>query len=158
MMYPLMVLAFATLVLIGMLLFLVPIFVGIFAQLGGDLPMLTQIVVRRLEHRARQLVHPLPGSSARHLRLHALQEDARRAGAVWDRHARCRAPVGSARSILKIGMARFSRTLSTLVGAGVDIIRALEITGTTSGNSMIEDAVDIVRESASTRASRSPFR
>ena len=45
MMYPLMVLAFATLVLIGMLLFLVPIFVGIFAQLGGDLPMLTQIVV-----------------------------------------------------------------------------------------------------------------
>ena len=46
MMYPLMVLAFASLVLIGMLLFLVPIFVGIFAQLGGDLPMLTKVVVK----------------------------------------------------------------------------------------------------------------
>jgi type IV pilus assembly protein PilC len=43
-------------------------------------------------------------------------------------------------------MARFSRTLSTLIGAGVDIIRALEITGSTSGNSLIEDAVATVRE------------
>jgi len=49
MMYPLMVLAFATLVLIGMLMFLVPIFVDIFKQLGGDLPMLTQIVVKMSE-------------------------------------------------------------------------------------------------------------
>src|SRR5215217_792098 len=46
MIYPTMVLIFATLVLIGMLLFLVPIFVGIFDDLGGDLPMLTQIVVK----------------------------------------------------------------------------------------------------------------
>ena len=46
MIYPTMVLAFATLVLIGMLLFLVPIFVKIFADLGGELPMLTQWVVK----------------------------------------------------------------------------------------------------------------
>src|SRR5215207_2155204 len=46
MIYPTMVLAFATLVLIGMLLFLVPIFVNIFADLGGELPMLTQWVVK----------------------------------------------------------------------------------------------------------------
>ncbi|HEX2505344.1 MAG TPA: type II secretion system F family protein, partial [Gaiellaceae bacterium] len=42
MMYPAMVMLFATLVLIGMLMFLVPVFVGIFEQLGGDLPTLTQ--------------------------------------------------------------------------------------------------------------------
>src|SRR5436305_4649567 len=46
MIYPTMVLIFATLVLIGMLMFLVPIFVKIFAQLGGELPTLTQYVVR----------------------------------------------------------------------------------------------------------------
>src|SRR6266513_4767320 len=46
MLYPTMVLIFATLVLIGMLMFLVPIFVKIFAQLGGQLPTLTQYVVR----------------------------------------------------------------------------------------------------------------
>src|SRR5256885_4399458 len=45
MLYPLMVLAFATLVLTGLLLFLVPVFVHIFGQLGGDLPKLTQYVV-----------------------------------------------------------------------------------------------------------------
>src|SRR5919204_2243616 len=45
MIYPTMVLIFATLVLIGMLLFLVPIFVDIFKSLGGDLPTLTQYVV-----------------------------------------------------------------------------------------------------------------
>ena len=64
---------------------------------------------------------------------------------MWDKF-RLRAPVGIGTVVLKVGMARFSRTLSTLIGAGVDIIRALEITGTTSGNTMIEDAVDIVRE------------
>src|SRR5919205_990928 len=49
MMYPTMVLIFATLVLIGMLMFLVPVFVGIFAQLGGQLPTLTQWVVNASE-------------------------------------------------------------------------------------------------------------
>jgi type IV pilus assembly protein PilC len=42
-------------------------------------------------------------------------------------------------------MARFSRTLATLVGAGVDIVRALEITGATAGNVVIEDALTVVR-------------
>src|SRR5207302_5351642 len=45
MLYPTMVLMFATLVLIGMLMFLVPVFVKIFKQLGGQLPTLTQYVV-----------------------------------------------------------------------------------------------------------------
>jgi len=45
MVYPIVVFCFATLVLIGMLMFLVPIFVKIFSQLGGELPMLTQWVV-----------------------------------------------------------------------------------------------------------------
>src|SRR5579871_2268149 len=45
MIYPALVLTFAVVVLSAMLLFLVPIFVGIFAQLNGQLPMLTQIVV-----------------------------------------------------------------------------------------------------------------
>jgi type IV pilus assembly protein PilC len=47
--------------------------------------------------------------------------------------------------VLKVAMARFSRTLSTLVGAGVDIVKALEITGNTSGNWVIEQALVEVR-------------
>jgi type IV pilus assembly protein PilC len=48
--------------------------------------------------------------------------------------------------VLKVAMARFSRTLSTLIAAGVDIIRALEITGQVAGNAVVEDALVTVRE------------
>jgi type IV pilus assembly protein PilC len=144
MMYPLMVLAFATVVMIGMLLFLVPIFVGIFAQLGGDLPTLTQWVLKAsniVRYQWYILFPGIFGAIFGFMRFKKTQKGRR----WWDR-TRMKAPAGIGKTILKIGMARFSRTLSTLVGSGVDIIRALEITGTTSGNSIIEDAVDVVRE------------
>ena len=51
--------------------------------------------------------------------------------------------------VLKVTMARFSRTLSTLVAAGVDIIQALEITGQTAGNWVIEEALGDVRAKVS---------
>ena len=144
MIYPTMVLIFATLVLIGMLLFLVPIFVGIFAQLGGDLPTLTQWVLKAsniVRYQWYILFPGIFGAIFGFLRFKKTEKGRR----WWDR-TRMKAPAGIGKTILKIGMARFSRTLSTLVGSGVDIIRALEITGTTSGNSIIEDAVDVVRE------------
>src|SRR6476646_8105767 len=65
MIYPAVVLTFATLVMTGMLMFLVPIFVKIFAQLGGELPTLTQYVL----HASNALRHslfpgiPIPGVS-----------------------------------------------------------------------------------------------
>jgi type IV pilus assembly protein PilC len=43
-------------------------------------------------------------------------------------------------------MARFSRTLATLVSAGVDIVKALEITGSTAGNTVLEEALVTVRQ------------
>jgi type IV pilus assembly protein PilC len=144
MMYPLMVMAFATLVLIGMLMFLVPVFVGIFDQLGGDLPMLTQMVVKASNALKSYwfIIFPSWGLMIwGFLRLKKTEKGRR----VWDRF-RMKAPVGIGAVILKVGMARFARTLSTLVGSGVDIIRALEITGSTSGNSLIEDATADVRE------------
>jgi type IV pilus assembly protein PilC len=144
MMYPLMVMGFATLVLVGMLMFLVPIFVDIFSQLGGDLPTLTKIVVKgsNVLRNFYYIVFPFWGLLIFGFFRYKKTEPGRR---QWDR-LRMRAPMGIGKIILKVGMARFSRTLSTLVGAGVDIIRALEITGTTSGNSLIEDATAHVRE------------
>jgi type IV pilus assembly protein PilC len=139
-----MVLSFATLVLVGMLMFLVPIFVDIFSQLGGDLPTLTQIVVKgsNVLRDYYFIVFPVWGLLIFGFFRYKKTEPGRR---QWD-SLRMRAPMGIGKIILKIGMARFSRTLSTLVAAGVDIIRALEITGTTSGNSLIEDATANVRE------------
>jgi type IV pilus assembly protein PilC len=144
MMYPAMVMSFATLVLIGMLAFLVPIFVDIFKQLGGDLPLLTQIVVSASEliRSKFYVIFPAIGLGVFALLRYKKTDRGRR---HWDRF-RLALPVGIGAVVLKVGMARFSRTLSTLIGAGVDIIRALEITGSTSGNSLIEDAVANVRE------------
>jgi type IV pilus assembly protein PilC len=144
MMYPLMVMSFATLVLVGMLMFLVPIFVDIFSQLGGDLPTLTQIVVKgsNVLRNYYFIVFPFWGLLIFGFFRYKKTEPGRR---QWD-SLRMKAPMGIGKIVLKIGMARFSRTLSTLVAAGVDIIRALEITGTTSGNSLIEDATANVRE------------
>jgi type IV pilus assembly protein PilC len=144
MMYPLMVMSFATLVLIGMLMFLVPIFVDIFAQLGGDLPMLTQIVVNLSDILRGYyfIVFPVMGAMIYGFFRLKKTERGRR---VWDAF-RMRIPFGVGAIVVKVGMARFSRTLSTLVAAGVDIIRSLEITGSTAGNSLIEDATAVVRE------------
>src|SRR4029079_16645969 len=144
MMYPLMVLAFATLVLCGMLMFLVPIFVDIFKQLGVDLPKLTQVVVAmsNLLKSYWYIIFPGVGFGIwAMLRFKKTEKGTR----IWDR-IRVKAPVGIGKVVLKVGMARFSRTLSTLIGSGVDIIRALEITGATSGNTLIEDALMVVRE------------
>jgi type IV pilus assembly protein PilC len=144
MMYPIMVMSFATLVLIGMLMFLVPVFVGMFEQLGGELPVLTKIVVGASDFLRDYfyVVIPAFGLLIFGFFRGKKTEEGRR---IWDR-ARVKAPAGIGKVVVKVGMARFSRTLSTLVAAGVDIIRSLEITGATAGNSLIEDATRHVKE------------
>jgi type IV pilus assembly protein PilC len=144
MMYPTLVMSFAFLVLTGMLLFLVPVFVKLFADLGGELPMLTKLVLTasNIMRGYYYIVFPLLIVAFILFRRYKKTESGRR---NWDRF-RIRVPGGIGKVVLKVGLARFSRTLSSLVGAGVDIIQALEITGSTSGNSLIEDAVKDVRD------------
>jgi type IV pilus assembly protein PilC len=143
MIYPTMVLIFATLVLIGMLLFLVPIFVDIFKTLGGDLPTLTQYVVAMSDFLKANWMFLFPGLglAAFGFRKAKRTEWGRR---IWDRF-KLRVPMKIGGVVLKVTIARFSRTLSTLVAAGVDIIQALEITGQTAGNWVVENALSDVR-------------
>jgi type IV pilus assembly protein PilC len=139
MLYPTMVLVFATLVLTGLLMFLVPVFVKIFGQLGGQLPTLTQYVVAVsdvLRHKY-YIIFPLLGITFFSLRKYKKTEAGRR---KWDR-IKLKIPMRIGQVVLKVTMARFSRTLSTLVSAGVDILRALEITGQTAGNWVVEEAL-----------------
>src|SRR6187549_34504 len=144
MIYPTMVLIFATLVLVGMLLFLVPVFVNIFAQLGGDLPMLTQMVLHASNFIKATWFILFPGTIAAVFGIKRfLKTDMGRRR--WDR-MKLRLPMKIGDVVRKVTMARFSRTLSTLVAAGVDIIKALEITGQTAGNWVVEDALADVRQ------------
>jgi type IV pilus assembly protein PilC len=143
MIYPTMVMIFATLVLIGMLMFLVPIFVKIFDDLGGELPTLTQWVVNVSDFLRGNyyFVFPAIGAFIFGLRKAKRTEKGRQ---VWDR-IKLKVPMKIGAVVLKVTMARFSRTLSTLIAAGVDIIKALEITGQTAGNWIVEEALADVR-------------
>jgi type IV pilus assembly protein PilC len=143
MLYPTMVLVFATLVLTGLLMFLVPVFVKIFGQLGGQLPTLTQYVVTVSDFLRSKyyFIFPIVGATIFGIRKYKKTEPGRQ---LWDR-MKLKIPMKIGQVVLKVTMARFSRTLSTLVSAGVDIIQALEITGQTAGNWVIEEALGDVR-------------
>ena len=139
MMYPTMVLVFATLVLTGMLLFLVPFFSKVFLTLGGKLPTLTQWVVNASNFIKADwyliLIFGFGGTFA-FKKWRKTAHGQRN----WDRF-KLRLPMKIGDVVLKITMARFSRTFSTLVAAGVDIIKAIEITSQTAGNWVVESAL-----------------
>jgi type IV pilus assembly protein PilC len=143
MVYPTVVFTFATLVLIAMLMFIVPIFARIFTTLGGQLPLLTRIVVHASDLLRHQwyIVFPLVGFLIWAALRYKKTETGRQ---MWDRF-KLRIPLRIGEVVLKVTMARLLRTLATLVAAGVDIIKALEIAGTTAGNWLVETALADVR-------------
>jgi len=143
--YPTMIGSFAIIVLLGMVFFLIPIFAGMYKELGNaKLPMLTRIMVTvsntlkswygvivfvaivAIVVGLRKLKHTKQGSEA------------------WDRF-KLRVPMGIGEVIRKIAVARFSRTLGTLVSSGVPILQAIDITGKSAGNVVIEHAMEAVQ-------------
>jgi type IV pilus assembly protein PilC len=144
MVYPTMVISFAFLVLTAMLLFIVPIFQKLYVQFHGQLPKLTQFMITASELlRSRwYIIFPAIGLSIFGFFRWKKSEGGRK---KWDRF-KLAVPMKIGDVVLKVTMARFARTLSTLVAAGVDIIKALEITGATAGNWVVEDALRDMRE------------
>ena len=143
MVYPSVVISFAFLVLTFMLLFIIPVFVNVFDSLNGNLPRLTQMVM----HASYALRHYwfiiFPAIGAMIFGFHRLKRT-ERGRQVWDRF-KLRIPMRVGDVVHKIALARFSRTLSTLVSSGVDIIKALEITGATAGNWVVEQSLVTIR-------------
>ena len=143
MVYPTVVFTFATLVLVAMLMFIVPIFARIFTDLHGQLPLLTRVVLSAsgvLRHQW-YIVFPLAIGLVWGGLRYKKTESGRQA---WDRF-KLRVPMKIGDVVLKVVMARLLRTLATLVAAGVDIIKALEIAGSTAGNWVVERALTDVR-------------
>jgi type IV pilus assembly protein PilC len=143
--YPIVIAVFAIMVMMGMLLFIIPIFANMYKDLGGELPSLTRLMmgVSGVLKGYWFIVFP-----AFILLIWALvrlknTEQGRRG---WDR-MKLKLPMKVGPVIQKIAVARFSRTLATLVGSGVPILQAIEITGKTSGNTVIEESMVDVKES-----------
>jgi type IV pilus assembly protein PilC len=139
MMYPAVVMTFATLVLIFMLMFIVPVFQKVFDELNGQLPTPTRIIIAMSSALRGYwfIIFPTIGLIVYLLRRLKRTPEGIRA---WDRF-KLRVPMKIGDVVQKVALARVSRTLATLVAAGVDIITALDITAGTAGNWVLETAL-----------------
>ncbi|HEY2571461.1 MAG TPA: type II secretion system F family protein [Solirubrobacteraceae bacterium] len=140
MVYPTLVIIFAVGVMMALVAFLVPVFEGVFKQFGGELPSITKVSVF-LSHAVTGywwLIFLLAGGVA----FAFLQWKKSSWGRPqWD-HFRLHIPMKIGTIVQQIAVARWSRTLSSLTGAGVPLLLALDITGRTGGNVAVEEAMD----------------
>ncbi len=143
--YPTVVLVFALGVLLALIAFIVPVFVGVFKEFGGELPAITKLTVAMshfVTHQWYILIALFIGIPIGFKKWRSSSWGRPQ----WDR-IRIRFPFKIGVTAQKIALARWSRTFSALYSAGVPIMQAIEVTGQTAGNALIEDAMADVIES-----------
>jgi type IV pilus assembly protein PilC len=145
MIYPAMIGGFAFVVLFALVTFLVPVFETIFKDFGGDLPAITKFTVW-LSHMFTQRWYVMFGTFFAVIWVFRKWKNTERGRMQWDR-LKLKFPMKIGTIVQKVALARFSRTFSGLIAAGVPMLEAIEITGKTSGNKVVEKAMDEVRES-----------
>ena len=143
MVYPLTIISVAILVVIFMMIFVIPIFATMFAGLGADLPLPTKIVVWMSNFTQRYALFILAGLIGFVFALRAYYRT-QQGSLVIDRLI-LKAPIVG-RLVQKVAVARFSRTLGTLISSGVPILEGLRITARSAGNRVVEKAVMEARE------------
>jgi type IV pilus assembly protein PilC len=139
MIYPAVIFSFAAIVLVAMVMFLVPVFEKTFTDFGSELPAITRLTVGLSDLMTGQWYLLLGGIAAV---VFAFRRWKRSAWGrpQWDA-IRLKFPFKIGLIVQKIALARWSRTLSSLVAAGVPILQAIEITGRTAGNAVVEKAM-----------------
>ncbi|HEV3284723.1 MAG TPA: type II secretion system F family protein [Solirubrobacteraceae bacterium] len=140
MIYPVLVIVFAVGVMMALVAFLVPVFEGVFKQFGGELPKITQVSVF-LSHAVLGYWWLMFGLFGGAIVSFLKWKKTTWGRAQWDRF-RLRVPMKIGTIVQQIAVARWSRTLAALTGAGVPLLQALEITGKTGGNIVVEEAMD----------------
>jgi type IV pilus assembly protein PilC len=143
--YPVVVFSFAMLVLIGMIAFIVPVFVGVFKDFGGELPLITRFTVSLSNVVTGQWYILLAVAIGGFIGFRKWKSSAW-GRPQWDQF-RLRIPFSIGKTVQKIALARWSRTFSALYGAGVPIMQAIEVTGQTAGNTVVDKAMAAVIES-----------
>ncbi|HUZ29279.1 MAG TPA: type II secretion system F family protein [Solirubrobacteraceae bacterium] len=142
MIYPAVIVSFAVIVLLALVAFLIPVFEKVFKQFGGHLPALTQFMVG-FSHLIRGqwylLILFVVGAIGGFIFLRRSEWGR----AHWDRF-KLRVPLKIGDVVQKVAIARWARTMSSLIAAGVPIMQALDIVGKTAGNTVVEHAMDNV--------------
>jgi type IV pilus assembly protein PilC len=145
MIYPALIGGFALIVLIALVAFLVPVFEKIFKDFGGDLPAITKFTVW-LSHMITGRWYLMIAIVAAVVWLFRYWKRSATGRIQWDK-IKLKFPMKIGGIVQKVALARFSRTFSGLIAAGVPMLEAIDITGRTSGNKVIEMAMDEVRDS-----------
>lgn len=142
--YPIVMFIMSMLIVFAMITFIVPVFVNMFAQLGGDLPLPTQMLVWASAG-IRSFWWAMIGAVFGIRYLIKNYKKTSQGRLVFDR-LKLRLPVFGQLNT-KLAVARFTRTFGTLVASGVPILQGLEIVSETAGNEIIAQAVRATRAS-----------
>src|SRR4051812_30399487 len=145
MVYPSLIGGFAFVVLFALVTFLVPVFEKIFDDFGGELPAITKFTVW-LSHMFTQRWYVMFAVIFAVVWVFRFWKRSERGRVQWDR-LKLKFPMKIGDIVQKVCLARFSRTFSGLIAAGVPMLEAIEITGKTAGNKVVEKAMYDVRES-----------
>ena len=136
--YPAICLAISILILIVILVFVIPVFEEMFSQMDAALPIPTQIVVslsNAFKENLIWIILPIIGIIYLFKKVYGTEK-----GRLRVDQALLRAPVVGM-LIRKVAVAKFTRTLSTMLQSGVPILEALQVVARTAGNKVIERAV-----------------
>ncbi len=150
--YPAFVFTVALGVMVAVVAFVVPVFVNIFLEIAAEspgesaeLPLPTQITVGASDAVTGYWFILLPAFAVAALILLRWKKTDR-GREIWDRGI-LRIPFRIGDVIQKVALARWSRTFSDSVASGVPILQSIKITGETSGNVVVEQAMDDVYDS-----------
>ncbi|HEY2496244.1 MAG TPA: type II secretion system F family protein [Candidatus Angelobacter sp.] len=141
--YPVSVISIACLVVGALLKFVVPIFANMFTSMGVDLPLPTKIVIGLSNFVGRFWWLVLAMGVMSYVGVKYIRKDPK-GRFMFDKMLLNLPVLGSV--LRKIAVARFTRTLGTLITSGVPILEGLTITARTSGNAVLEDALMKVRK------------
>jgi type IV pilus assembly protein PilC len=142
--YPVVVTAIAALVIAVIMIFVVPTFAKMFSQLGGTLPLPTRIVMN-LSHFIAGIGGLMVAAAIIAFVVFIVQVRRTEKGKFTTDKILLKLPIFGV-LLNKVAVAKFTRTLGTLVSSGVPILDGLEITAKTSGNKVIEYAIMEVRK------------
>jgi type IV pilus assembly protein PilC len=145
--YPIVVFIVAILAVVGMLLFIVPVFASMYTDMGGELPALTQILVTMsdiLKVGGAPIAVAIGVTAFLWSKNKHKPEFREKVEPLY-----LKAPVFGLLT-KKIALARFTRNFGAMLRAGVPIMQALDIVGEASGNIVIERAAKDVKESVRT--------
>src|SRR5450432_3542929 len=141
--YPVAVVSMAVLIVGALLKWVVPIFANLFAGLGVSLPLPTRIVMGLSAFVGQFWWFFIVGAIGLVVGVKYIRKDPR--GKYWMDYGMLKMPVIGI-LLRKIAVARFTRTLGTLITSGVPILEGLSITARTSGNAVLEEALMKVRK------------